>query len=120
MRIKKNKLNLFLIPPVFAQSDQWSDSIDDGVVTIQGVNVLFKLFLNNIIRIGGIAVFIMILIGGFKYLTSGGDPKKSEEAKKVLTYAVMGLGLMIGSWLILNFVKVFTGIDVTQFIFPDA
>ena len=123
MKPRKNKLDFLLSSSVLALGGQWDPYIEadtPDVLTIQGVEHLFKLFLNNIIRLGGIAVFIMILVGGFKYLTSGGDPKKSEEARKVLTYAVMGLGLMIGSWLIINFVKVFTGVDVTQFIFPSS
>jgi glucose uptake protein GlcU len=64
---------------------------------------------------GGIVLFIMLLIGGFKYLTAGEDPKAVEEARKTLTYAIGGLVLVAAAYLVLVFVKQFTGVDVTQF-----
>lgn len=62
-----------------------------------------------------LAAFIMLIIGGFKFLTSGGDPKATESAKNTLTYAIFGLAALIGIWLILKFIEVFTGVKVTQF-----
>lgn len=62
--------------------------------------------------------FIMLLIGGFRYLTSGGDPKKAEEAKNTITYAIFGLLVLVGIWFLLKFIKSFTGIDVTLFQIP--
>jgi glucose uptake protein GlcU len=73
----------------------------------------------NVVKValgfGGIALFIMLLIGGFKYLTAGEDPKAVEEARKTLTYAIGGLVLVAAAYLILVFIKQITGIDVTQF-----
>jgi len=62
-----------------------------------------------------LVVFIMIISGGFKYITSGGDPKQTESAKNTITYAILGLVALIGIWLLLKFVTVFTGVDVTRF-----
>ncbi len=57
---------------------------------------------NFAIMIAGIAVFFMLVIGGFKYLTSAGDPGKAKEAKDQLTSSVFGLILLLSSFLILN------------------
>ena len=56
--------------------------------------------------------------GGFRYLTSMGDPKGTETAKNTLTYAVLGLVLIIGAWFILQFIEEFTGVKVTEFEIP--
>jgi len=88
------------------------------VAKIQGLECIVKTILNFAVRLAGIALFIMLLVGGFKYLTSGGDPKATESAQKTLTYAILGLALLLGGWIILLFVKEFTGIDVTQFTIP--
>lgn len=88
------------------------------IVTIQGFECIMRIILNLAIRLAGLAVFIMFLIGGFKYLTSGGDAKKAESAQKTITYAILGLALLLGGWLILLFIKEFTGMDVTQFTIP--
>jgi len=65
--------------------------------------------------LAGIALFIMLVVGGFKYITAGGDPKGIESAKKTLTYAIGGMVLIAAGFLILQFIKQFTGVDVTQF-----
>jgi hypothetical protein len=85
------------------------------VVTIGGINCVVKIILNLAVRFAGIALFIMLIVGGFKYLTSGGDPKATESAQKIITYAIFGLAILLGGWLILLFIREFTGIDVTQF-----
>jgi len=43
--------------------------------------------------VGGLAV-LFIVIGGFQYVTSGGNSAKAEAAKKTITYAVGGLILV--------------------------
>jgi len=88
------------------------------VAKIQGFECIVQIVLNLAVRIAGIALFIMLIIGGFKYLTSGGDPKAAESARHTITYAIFGLALLLGGWLILLFIKEFTGVDVTQFIIP--
>jgi len=54
------------------------------------------------IAIGGLATFIALVSAGFQYLTSAGDPTKMGEAKSKITSAILGLTLLLSSWLILN------------------
>lgn len=42
-------------------------------------------------RIVGIASVIMIMIGGFKYITSSGDPTNTKSAKDTILYAIIGI-----------------------------
>lgn len=86
------------------------------VPTLKGIECVFKVFLNLSIRVAGILLFIMLIIGGFRYLTSGGDSKQIEAAKQTITYALLGMVLLLGGWLILLFIRELTGIDVTTFI----
>lgn len=65
----------------------------------------------------GMLSFVMILVGGFKILTSGGDPKGMAGGKQTITLAVAGIALAIISWLILVLIKNVTGVDVTVFKF---
>ena len=86
---------------------------------IKDLEVVFRNVLNIVVRFAGVAAFIMIIIGGFQYLTAGGDPKKAESAKNTLTYAILGLALIIISWFILKFIQEFTGVEVTIFKIGD-
>ena len=66
-------------------------------------------------RLVGIAVFIMLIVGGFQYLTAMGDPKKVEGAMKTITGAIVGIALIIGGWLLIIILEQVTGVDLTTF-----
>ena len=78
---------------------------------------VFGSVVTSLLALGGITLFLMLLSGGFKYLTSGGDPKATEGAQKTLTYAIGGLVMLAGSFLILKIIGTFTGTDtiITNF-----
>ena len=87
----------------------------DNVATLQDLEGLFSNVVNIILGIAGITFFVLLLSSGFKFITSGGDPKALEGAKKTLTFAIGGLILIIASYLILLLIKEITGVDVTIF-----
>jgi len=86
-----------------------------GIAKLQNLECLFSNVVGIILGIAGIVFFILLLSSGFKFITSGGDPKALEGAKKTLTYAIGGLILIIASYLILLLIKEITGVDVTIF-----
>ncbi len=49
----------------------------------------------------GISALLMILLGGFMYLTSAGNASQTGKAKGVITDAIIGLVLALTSWLLL-------------------
>lgn len=97
----------------------WTDCseevLGEKVATLRCLGCVFENILHIAVRLGGLFAFMMIILGGFKYLTAGGDPKKAESAQKTLTAAVFGLVLMILAWFILLFIQEFTGVKVTEF-----
>jgi len=93
----------------------WSDKTGESPATLQDFEVLFGNVVGVILGFAGITLFVLLIVGGFKFMTSGGDPKAVEEAKKTLTSAIAGLLIIIFSFLILQFIKDFTGVDVTVF-----
>lgn len=80
------------------------------------LETVFENVVTSLLALGGIVLFLMLLSGGFKYLTSGGDPKAVEGAQKTLTYAIGGLVLLAGSYMLLNIIGQFTGANVTDFV----
>jgi hypothetical protein len=87
----------------------------EGVPTIGGLQGVFGNVVQVALAFGGIVLFIMLLMGGFKYLSSGGDPKAVEGAKKTLTYAILGIVLLAAAYLILSLIERLTGAPVTEF-----
>lgn len=65
---------------------------------------IFKQVTNTILYIVGIIAVVMLIIGGIKYLLSGGDSKKVTDAKNTVLYAIIGLVICFLSFAIVNFV----------------
>ncbi|MBM3205883.1 hypothetical protein FJZ41_03500, partial [Candidatus Shapirobacteria bacterium] len=58
-----------IIPFALAQEIKWSDPTGNEPAKIQDLAVVIKRILNISIRLAGLAVFIMLIVGGFQYLT---------------------------------------------------
>jgi Type IV secretion system pilin len=54
--------------------------------------------------VAGSAAVLMILIGGFMYITSGGDSSKVSSAKNTVIYAAVGLVIIVIAQAIVGFV----------------
>ena len=52
----------------------------------------------------GIIAVVIVLIGGFKYMTSGGNDEKTGEAKKLIASGIIGLAIILSAWAITSFV----------------
>lgn len=65
-------------------------------------------FVGTVVRIisyiVGVAAIIMLLVAGFKYITSSGDSGKISSAKNTLIYAMVGVAVAVLAQLIVNFV----------------
>ncbi|MEK7572089.1 MAG: hypothetical protein AAB553_07500 [Patescibacteria group bacterium] len=69
---------------------------NEGGSNIVG-NVIILLFVIAIIT-----AIIFIIIGGIKWITSGGDKGKIDQARATLTAAIVGLIIALCSFLIIN------------------
>lgn len=65
---------------------------------------VFKQITNTILYIVGVIAVIVLIIGGIRYLISGGDSKKVTDAKNTVLYAIIGLIIALLSFAIVNFV----------------
>lgn len=51
----------------------------------------------------GVAAFLVLLYGAFVYVTAGADPNKSDQAKKIIIGAIIGVVIVAASLVIYNF-----------------
>ncbi|HUW21523.1 MAG TPA: pilin [Candidatus Bathyarchaeia archaeon] len=91
---------------------------DKGVATFKSLEFVFRRILNIAFTLAGVVLFVMLLVGGFGYLTSSGDPDKAKKAGATITSAIVGFVLLILSWFILRLLSQFTGVDLTKFEIP--
>lgn len=115
----------FLFPlfdPVFAQNlvpESWSERCQENeVATIQGFECIFQNIIRILLPLLAIALFVMLVLGSFEWLTSSGDPKKLQKARSTMTYAIIGLVLFFGIYFIFNLIKTLTGVSFMEFAIP--
>lgn len=60
--------------------------------------------INWVLGLLGIVAVIMILWGGFTWLTAAGNEEKVEKAREVISAAVIGLVIILLAWAIVNYV----------------
>jgi hypothetical protein len=114
-------LVLGLGAPVFAQDAQ--QQINNGLCagsnlqftdnpeqcTIAGndatskINNIVHTIVNLLSAVVGIVAVIMIIVGGFRYITSGGNDTSVTSAKNTILYAVIGLVVVALAQLIVRF-----------------
>ena len=55
--------------------------------------------------IGAILAFAILIFGGFRYVTSAGDPSAMTDARKWIWSAILGLILLLCAWLIIGIIN---------------
>lgn len=91
----------------------WGDCIDPqtGVATLRCIPVVFGNAVNALLIFSGTVALIMVIWSGYKYILSKGDAKQAEEAKKTLTWTLIGLTIIILSFAVINLISYVTGVE---------
>lgn len=69
--------------------------------------------LNWVMAMIGIVAILMFVISGWMYLMAGGDEKKTEEAKNIIKYTVIGIAVALAAFIIVRLVANLLGASTT-------
>lgn len=112
---------LSLLAPVqaFAQDAQDKIQIERpkaGFVTLGNAisNILFLAF-----AIAALIVLIMLIIGAFEWITSGGDKENVAKARNRIINALIGLAVLAVAFALANVFAQFTGINLQNLTIPS-
>ena len=95
--------------------------MDGEVPTLKCLPAVFQNIVTAALILAGIVAVILIVLSGIKLITSGGDPKQVEGARKTMTYAIIGLVLILLSFFIIKLIGFMTGVDcINQFGFNSC
>ncbi len=78
---------------------QTGNNCDDTAVT-DSIQAIIKI----ISYIAGIVAVIMIIVSGFRFMTSGGDSGKVASARNALIYALVGIAVVVLAQFLVHFV----------------
>lgn len=107
------------VTPVYA-AQPWGNCLYDGdVAQISCLVPLFSNVVRAALQLAGVVLFILFVYAGFNFLLSGGDPKRLQQARSTLTYAIIGLVVIVVSYLIIQLISTITGVQgLNQFTIP--
>lgn len=80
----------------------------------------FAVIWRTIIIIGGLGFLLFLLWGGLDWLLAGGDKQRLEEGRGKMRNALLGLAILAGSYVIVEFVGQAVGIDLLNIVWPSA
>ncbi|MBU1705813.1 DUF4215 domain-containing protein, partial [Patescibacteria group bacterium] len=95
---------LFAVPALAQAVDLNAFGQAAGFSTDLDIRVMIARLIRTAISFAGIILVIMIIYGGFMWMTSAGAPDRIDKAKKILTNAAIGLVIVIASFAITSFI----------------
>ena len=107
--------NFFIV-----HAQEFSDTTGQSPAKIKDLEAVFARVVEIAAQLAGLGLFVMLVVGGFKYLTSRGDQQQTAEAKATITWAIIGLAIIVGGWLILKILGDVLGIDLLKFEIPTG
>jgi magnesium-transporting ATPase (P-type) len=87
-----------------------TDTIEGGAQTAQGntsdipLTTQIANITNTMLFAIGVVAVIMLIVGGFRYIFSGGNSQSVNAAKDTILYAVIGIVVAILAYAIVNFI----------------
>lgn len=98
--------SMVLATPVFATriDDGGDGSINSGTTppTIASIATVLDSVMNIVFPIAGVLCVVFIIIGGYMWIASAGDPSKVKQAQGTLTWAIIGLVFVLVSVLVVK------------------
>jgi amino acid transporter len=59
---------------------------------------------NTILLLVGVVAVLFLIIGGFQYIASGGNPEQVNKAKNTIFYAIIGIIVALLAYVLVQFV----------------
>ena len=87
----------------------------NAVLNLTCLPILFSNLLFWLLAIVGLVCVILVIYGGARFVFSGGDEKQVDGARKTITYAIIGLVIVLFAAVIINLIGVISGVSCFEF-----
>jgi hypothetical protein len=106
-----------MISTLLTQGDITNPALKGSLQQKSGTG-FFQTLLPNLLTLGlvvaSIITFFILLTGGIKWITSGGDKEKLDQARGTITSAIIGLVIVFALWAILQLLGNVFGINLLR------
>jgi len=100
-------LSLFLASPVIAMETDPVGGGSDDPPTLLEIDTIIDNAIRLIFPLAGLVCVVFIIMGGYTWIASAGDPSKVKQAQSTLTWAIIGLVFVLIAALIVTTVTDF-------------
>ena len=73
---------------------------------------IVRAIINFILVVAFVLAFIMLLVGGIRWILAGGDEKAVAGARNTITAALIGLVIVLVAYAIIKLVETFFGVSI--------
>ena len=88
-----------------------------GGLTLPGIiSALIRLT----VVVAAIVFFFILVIGGIRWIASGGDKAQTEAARNQITAALVGLVIVFAAWAIVALINTFFHVDIFSLAIPSV
>ena len=79
-----------------------ANMIRTGQLSLRQIPCFIKFFSQTLIAIAGSLSVIFVMVGGYRYVLGADEAK--DDAKRTITYALIGLGVSLLAWIMVDIV----------------
>lgn len=90
---------------------------DLGNLTIGGI---VSGAIRLVLVVAALVFFFILVVGGIRWIASGGDKARTETARNQITAALVGLVIVFAAWAIVKLIQTFFGINILSLELPSA
>jgi len=71
-----------------------------------------------VVIVAAIIFFFILVIGGIRWIASGGDKDQTKAARNQITAALVGLVIVFAAWAIVALINTFFHVDIFSLVIP--
>jgi heme O synthase-like polyprenyltransferase len=100
----------------------WGSCLKNGTVpTLDCIPTLFGIVVNDLLAFVGTAAVLVMIYSGIQMMIARGDAKNLDNAHKTFFYSIIGLLIVLFSFLAVNLIAYVTGVHcITTFGFTSC
>lgn len=112
---------MLLAAPIYA-ADQVTIQPGKGFTNVASITLptFIGALVTLIFIIAGLLATFYLILGGIKWITSGGDKAATQSAREQIQAAIIGLAVVLLSFAIMKLIGTFFGIDIFNPTIPSA
>ena len=81
---------------------EFSGTAGGSFLSADNIPELIAAIIRILLMVGGAIAVLFVIIGGYQYLTSAGNEEAAEKGRKTVTNALIGVVVVVLSWVIVN------------------